>query len=338
VGVTRSMMVRAVMLACGALAFAAPAALADRPPDVETTAATGIGSTSATLNGVVTPHGFDTTYFFQYGTDRYDTYTPFASAGDGREPVGVSVDVANLSPGTTYHVRLVAFNRHRIAIGGDVAFATPPAAPPEPPATPAQPSPPALSPLAQAPSVLVAPPPVLGERVNVTVRRGTVTVKVPGGDGFVPLPEFASIPVGSLVNARRGSLKLRSARTSGGTQAGIFHGGLFEVRQYVSTGMTELLLRGRRPSCRRGDRRDAATAALRRKRRRALWGKVRRGSFRTRGGYSVATVRGTVWYVADRCDGTLTRVRRGSVRVRDLRRHRTIVVRAGDEYLARAAR
>jgi hypothetical protein len=338
VGVTRSMMVRAVMLACGALAFVVPTALADRPPDVETTAATDVGSTSATLNGVVTPHGFDTTYFFQYGTDRYDTYTPFASAGDGREPVSVSVDVANLSPDTTYHVRLVAFNRHRIAIGGDIAFTTQSAAPPEPPATPAQPSPLALSPLAQAPSVLVAPPPVLGERVNVTVRRGTVTVKVPGGDGFVPLSEFASIPVGSLLNARRGSLKLRSARTSGGTQAGIFHGGLFEVRQAIPTGMTELVLRGRRPSCRRGNRRDAATTALRRKRRRALWGKVRRGNFRTRGGYSVATVRGTVWYVEDRCDGTLTRVRRGSVRVRDLRRHRTVVVRAGHEYLARAAR
>jgi hypothetical protein len=325
-----------VLLACGALAFVVPTALADPPPDVATTAATDVDSASATLNGVVTPYGFDTTYFFQFGTDRYDTYTPFASAGDGREPVGVSVHVANLSPGTTYHVRLVAFNRHRIAIGGDVAFATQPAAPAELRATPAPPL--ALSPLAQAPSALVPPPPVLGERVNVAVRRGTITVKVPGGDGFVPLSEFASVPVGSVLNARRGSLKLRSARASGGTQAGIFHGGLFEVRQYVPTGMTELALRGRRPSCRRGSRRDAATSALRRKRRRALWGRVRRGNFRTRGGYSVATVRGTVWYVEDRCDGTLTRVRRGSVRVRDLRRHRTVVVRAGHEYLARAPR
>jgi hypothetical protein len=38
----------------------------------------------------------------------------------------------------------------------------------------------------------------------------------------------------------------------------------------------------------------------------------------------------------DRCDGTLTRVLTGAVRVRDLRRHRTVVVRAGHRYLARA--
>jgi len=332
------MMVRAVMLACGALALVVPAALAERPPDVATTAATDVGATTATLHGVVTPHGFDTTYFFQYGTNGHDSHTPFASAGDGREPVTVSVEVANLSPGTTYHVRLVAFNRHRIATSDDVAFATQPAAPADAGATPAPPSPLVLSPLAQAPSVLVAPPPVLGVRVNVAVRRGTVTVKVPGGDDFVPLSEFASVPVGSLLNTRRGSVTLRSARASGGTQAGIFHEGLFEVRQDAMTGMTELVLRGRRPSCRRGDRRATAITAGRRKRRRALWGRVRRGNFRTRGGYSVATVRGTVWYVADRCDGTLTRVRRGSVRVRDLRRQRTVVVRAGDTYLARAAR
>ena len=52
----------------------------------------------------------------------------------------------------------------------------------------------------------------------------------------------------------------------------------------------------------------------------------------------VATVRGTIWYVEDRCDGTLTRVRRGSVFVRDLRRHRMVVVHAGHQYLARHRR
>ena len=59
------------------------------------------------------------------------------------------------------------------------------------------------------------------------------------------------------------------------------------------------------------------------------------GKFRTRASNSVITVRGTTWYVADRCDGTLTRVTSGSVAVRDLRRQRTVVVRAGHSYLAR---
>jgi hypothetical protein len=47
-------------------------------------------------------------------------------------------------------------------------------------------------------------------------------------------------------------------------------------------------------------------------------------------------VRGTIVTIADRCDGTLTRVQRGVVVVRDFRRRRTIVVRAGQSYLARA--
>ena len=335
VRVVRSVVVRAAMLACAGLALMVPSARAHRPPDVFTTAATDVGSISATLNGVVTPNGIDTTYFFQYGAGNYDVHTPLASAGDGREPVRVSVHVGNLTPATTYHARLVAFSAYRIASGDGVAFATQALAPAEPPASSPLPPPPALSPLPEAPSVLAAPPPVLGERVNVVVRRGTVTVKVPGGDGFVPLSEFASVPVGSLVNTRRGSVTLRSALASGGTQAGSFHGGLFEVRQpKAAGGLTELVLRGRGPRCRS----DAATTTRKRKRRRALWGTVTHGNFRTRGGNSVATVRGTVWYVEDRCDGTLTRVRRGSVFVRDLRRHRTVVVRAGHRYLARAKR
>ena len=61
-----------------------------------------------------------------------------------------------------------------------------------------------------------------------------------------------------------------------------------------------------------------------------------RGRFRTRGRYSAATVRGTIWETIDRCDGTLTKVTQGSVVVRDLRKRRNITVRAGKSYLARA--
>jgi hypothetical protein len=61
-----------------------------------------------------------------------------------------------------------------------------------------------------------------------------------------------------------------------------------------------------------------------------------RGRYRTRGRYSAATVRGTDYTVEDRCDGTLTKVRRGVVSVRDFRRRRTVIVRAGRSYLARA--
>ena len=68
-----------------------------------------------------------------------------------------------------------------------------------------------------------------------------------------------------------------------------------------------------------------------------LWGNGK-GKFRTNGKYSSATVRGTIWLTTDRCDGTLTTVRRGTVRVRDLRRHKTVTVKAGHSYLARPRR
>ena len=51
---------------------------------------------------------------------------------------------------------------------------------------------------------------------------------------------------------------------------------------------------------------------------------------------SIATVRGTTWRTTERADGTVTQVIAGAVSVRDLRRHRSILVRAGHRYLARA--
>lgn len=62
------------------------------------------------------------------------------------------------------------------------------------------------------------------------------------------------------------------------------------------------------------------------------------GRFRTIGRYAAASVRGTVWNTIDRCDGTLIVVRKGSVSVRDLVRKRTVVVKAGHSYLAKAQR
>ena len=47
------------------------------------------------------------------------------------------------------------------------------------------------------------------------------------------------------------------------------------------------------------------------------------------------TARGTAWITRDRCDGTVTRVLEGAVAVRDRKRHKTVLVRAGHRYLAR---
>jgi hypothetical protein len=67
---------------------------------------------------------------------------------------------------------------------------------------------------------------------------------------------------------------------------------------------------------------------------RQLWGDGK-GSFRTRGRYASATVLGTNWLTADRCDGTNVEVRRGVIRVADLPKRTQVTVRAGRSYLAK---
>jgi PKD repeat protein len=67
---------------------------------------------------------------------------------------------------------------------------------------------------------------------------------------------------------------------------------------------------------------------------RQLWAKAK-GHFRTRGRYAAATVCGTGWLTADRCDGTLTRVSQGTVQVSDFTLKKKVLVRAGKSYLAK---
>ena len=154
---------------------------------------------------------------------------------------------------------------------------------------------------------------------------------------FVPLTEARQIPVGSFLDTERGSVDLVSATGRGSrTQSGRFTDGLFQVlqsRARRARGLTELRLKGSSfRACRSARAAQVSRRTIRRLRSNA------RGRFRTRGRRSSATVRGTIWITTDRCDGTLTRVRRGRVVVRDFRRRRNIEVRAGKSYLARAPR
>lgn len=197
------------------------------------------------------------------------------------------------------------------------------------------------------------PTPVPGETANLAPLGGQVFVRLPAGSagggtarvaqkgGFIPLEQARQVPIGTLVDTERGRVSLTTARDfEGGTQTGNFSRGLFQVLQAREAGaVTRLALKGSSfRNCGARGSGHLATAARRRLSRRT----VRRlrgsatGSFRTRGRHSAATVRGTVWITADRCDGTLTTVKRGRVAVRDFRRKRTLVLRAGKRYLARA--
>ncbi len=96
-------------------------------PTVATGAAEGVGVGAATLNGTIDPHGWDTTYLFEYGTSTaygqsWPTVPVDMGALEGPQPVVVGV--SNLQPGTTYHYRLVATNGGGTTYGPDMTFTT----------------------------------------------------------------------------------------------------------------------------------------------------------------------------------------------------------------------
>jgi DNA-binding beta-propeller fold protein YncE len=174
------------------------------------------------------------------------------------------------------------------------------------------------------------PQPDLGETLVAEPLSGTVLVRVAGARRFVPLESVQELPLGSTLDTRRGRVEVATERRRRGrVQRGVFRGGLFVVRQRAAAKyITDLILRGSLSSCPDG----SATAA---RRSRRLWGSTN-GRFRTRGRHSAGAVRGTRWLTVDRCDGTLTVVREGTVAVRDFTRDRTILVDEGERYLARA--
>lgn len=202
------------------------------------------------------------------------------------------------------------------------------------------------------------PAPVLGKTVNVEVVKGIVLIELPAGAqlsseqplavesvskgvGFVPLTEARQIPVGSTLDTTRGVARLTTATASSTiSQFGEFGAGIFTILQNrKQRGLSELRIVNNQSS-----RRVCATvgkkgAFISRHLSKKVLGRLEataHGKFTTRGQYSAATVRGTVWSVSNQCNGTLTVVKRGVVAVRDFIRRKTITLFTGQHYLAKA--
>lgn len=174
--------------------------------------------------------------------------------------------------------------------------------------------------------------PVIGRTFVVAVTRGEVRIRIPGEKSFAPLAGAATLPVGTIVDATDGRIELRSALPGGKTQTGSFYGGRFEVLQpRKGRGLVRLALRGPL-NCRAS---SSLASAARKRRGRRLWGIDLGGLFETIGLDSITTVRGTRWLTEDRCNGTFTRVKRGSVVVRIRGTRKRIVLHAGERYLAK---
>jgi NHL repeat len=268
-------------------------------------------------------------------------------SGDGGDPEGAQLSHPRaVTPDGTRTLVADSFN-HRVRVVLGTPLATGPG---DEPLTPTVP--------------LGVSPPVLGKSVVAKPRLGRVLVRLPGTGRFVPLESISNLPMGAELDVGDGSVVLFFTTNGQGRRAkAIATGGNLILNQPAEYDRGqrpgELILSGRLHGCAtQGTAVEPARAGLlaraaspggpvargsaRAKQGRRL--KVRaRGRIRTRGRYGAATVRGTRWSTIDRCPehvrpGTLVVVSKGKVAVRSFVLRRTVLVRAGNRYLAPARR
>jgi hypothetical protein len=175
------------------------------------------------------------------------------------------------------------------------------------------------------------PTPVAQKSVVVEPAGGTVLVREKGTNKFVLLDVTKGIPLGSEVDVRKGRVELTAVPKAGAPpESAVFYQGMFIVTQ--KGGVTDLKLSEKLTGCKTAKK---ASAAAKRPKSRRLWGSGK-GRFRTTGQYSAATVRGTTWLVQDTCTTTLTKVTQGVVSVKDLVKKKTVLVKKGKRYIAKA--
>ncbi len=204
------------------------------------------------------------------------------------------------------------------------------------------------------------PAPTLFKTVNVYPVSGKVYIKLPPGAtlarvnsglahasttkgvGFIPLTQARQIPVGSVLDTTGGTVAITAASPiKGRLYTGDFTAGIFQLLQSrKEKGLAQINLRDTVSNrvCKTIGKGARASAA--RKVSNKVLGLLKstdNGKFSTRGDYSSATVRGTAYSVEDTCAGTLTTVTRGSVVVDYFRRHKSLIVRAGHAFLAKAS-
>ncbi len=103
-------------------------------PSATTNAASGVGVTTATLNGSIQTRGVSTLWQFQYGTSKsYGKTTTANSIPAGGSTVIVASSITGLKANTKYHFRLVVQTGKGtstypivVAFGGDKTFTTRP--------------------------------------------------------------------------------------------------------------------------------------------------------------------------------------------------------------------
>ena len=143
-------------------------------PTAITGPATDITVNGATIYGNLNPNGFDTAYYFQWGTTTaYGNTTPRFSVLAQNTPINdLARTLTGLSPSTTYHYQFVATNSEGTHFGGDMSFTT-------------------LSTIS-----------IQGQVFNYSTNNGTVTIwGYAGPGGAVTIPStIAGLPVTTIAD------------------------------------------------------------------------------------------------------------------------------------------
>ena len=331
-----------------------------QPPLVSEVRLASTTSTSATIEFSIDPNGADTTYVVKYGPGSPLTQeTAPADLGATPGAQHITRTLTGLESGKAYNFEVIATNSRSRSASGSGGFTT----------ESALLGGSTLGSLVgnqllgvqlPAPATLATlPPPILGKSFNVEAVSGKVLIALPTtgqtsavgsrthahaslskGLHFIPLTEARQIPVGSTLETTAGVARIETATSSASKpQLGDFGAGIFKLLQQRSQrGLTELnIVNNRSPKkmCATLGKGAAVAAKLSSKVLGRIHGSAH-GRFVTKGQYSAATVRGTIWSVSNQCNGTLTKVTRDVVTVRDFRRRKTITLLSGQSYLARA--
>ena len=160
----------------------------------------------------------------------------------------------------------------------------------------------------------------------------------------------AALPVGTIVDTRKGRLAMQSTVDgrrigAGGTRQSVtLSAGIFRIRQQKAAPTsrvklpTDLMLQsapGAEASCVT----RTATGPIKGRGRntvRGLTATTEKGLFRIVGAAGISTAKDATWATRDRCDGTRTDVGKGRVSVLDRATRKSITVRAGRSYLVKA--
>jgi hypothetical protein len=182
--------------------------------------------------------------------------------------------------------------------------------------------------------------PVVRKTANLSLDSGVVQIKLPGTDIWIPLTEATLIPVGTIIDARKGKAHLTFANADGTLQDGIFWEGIFQVSQgsgnkpLVTLKLRDDLAGKANAAIRSAIATSAGFEAFisrkRGKKKNGLWGDAK-GKYKTSGKGGSATVRGTRWYVANYEQGSLFKVARGSVTI-DPIRGKNFVLKSGKQF------